>query len=181
MVVVLLVLVVFSVSSGFAIGEDSAVEQQIAAAVSALPASLQAGATVVLEPEPGKRTVLREGTNAMICMADTPAPGFAVSCHHKDDDAYALRFWKLLASGKSEEEIRDIISAEVKEGKFKVQAGRVTYSLTGPFQKSAISLMSVAVPNATAESTGLSTELNHFRPWLMWAGTPLAHVMLPGH
>lgn len=175
-----LLLFLLVVSPGFALGEEHAVEQQIADAVSALPEPLRAGATVVLEPEPGKRTVLREGTNAMICLADTPAPGFSVSCHHKDDDAYASRFVELYATGKSEAEIRDIISAEVKEGKFTVAAGRVTYSLNGPFQKAAIALMSVAVPNATAESTGLSTEMNHFRPWLMWAGTPLAHVMLPG-
>ena len=177
---VLFAVIMVFVSSGIAVGQEAAAEKQIADAVSALPEPLRAGATVVLEPEPGKRTVLREGTNAMICMADTPAPGFAVSCHHKDDDANALRFWELVAAGKSAEEIRDILSAEVKEGKFKVAAGRVTYSLYGPFQSSAIVLMSVAVPNATAESAGLSTKMDHFRPWLMWAGTPLAHIMLPG-
>ena len=28
---------------------------------------------------------------------------------------------------------------------------------------------------------GFSAEIDHFRPWLMGAGSPLAHVMVPGH
>ena len=178
--VVLFLVLILGVSTGAAIGEEADVKQQIADAVSALPPPLRAGATVVLEPEPGKRTVLRKGTNSMMCQADTPAPEFAVNCYHKEDDAINSRFMELAAAKKSEAEIRDMVSAEVKAGKFKVEAGRVTYSLTGPFQEAALPLMSVYAPNATAESTGLSTEMDHFRPWLMWAGTPVAHIMLPG-
>ena len=158
----------------------SAIEQQIREAIAPLPTSLQAGATVVLVPEPGKRTVLREGTNGMICHADIPAPGFFVSCHPKVSDALNARFAELFAAGKSEGEMRDTLSAEVKEGKLQVEAGWAGYSLMGMFRKNAVSLSFVYVPNATTESTGLSTEVDHYRPWLMWAGTPLAHIMLPG-
>ena len=178
--VVLFVVVMFIVSSGVAVGQDSDVEQQIADAVAPLPASLRAGATVVLAAEPGKRTVLREGTNAMVCQADTPAPGFAVSCYHKAIDPLSSRVFELLAAGKSDEEIGATVGAEVKEGKLQVEAGRVVYAAWGPSRTSALPIMSVYVPNATAESTGLSTELNYYRPWLMWAGTPVAHIMLPG-
>ena len=76
--------------------------------------------------------------------------------------------------------MRDTLSAEVKEGKLQVEAGWAGYSLMGMFRKNAVSLSFVYVPNATTESTGLSTEVDHYRPWLMWAGTPLAHIMLPG-
>jgi hypothetical protein len=40
--------------------------------------------------------------------------------------------------------------------------------------------MAVFLPNATEASTGLSDKRDHFRPWLMWAGTPFAHIMIPG-
>ena len=178
--VVVFLLLMFVVSPGMALGEESAVEQQIADAVAPLPESLGEGATVVLEPEPGKRTVLREGTNAMMCQADTPAPGFTANCYHKSLDTFLTRWGELAAAGKSEEELRELLNAEVKAGKFQVNAGSVGYSLNGPFREAAIPLMAVYLPNATAESTGLSTEVSHFRPWLMWAGTPLAHIMLPG-
>jgi len=174
------VLFLLVVSPGFVLGEEPTVEQQIAEAVTPLPASLRHGATVVLEAEPGKRTVLREGTNGMLCQADTPAPGFAVSCYHKALDAFFTRWGELRRAGKSESELRDTLSAEVKAGKFKVEAGQTTYGLSGGWRTESMPLAAVFVPNATAESTGLSTELDPYRPWLMWAGTPIAHVMLPG-
>jgi hypothetical protein len=41
--------------------------------------------------------------------------------------------------------------------------------------------MAVHLPYATSESTGFSTEPDNYRPWLMDAGTPNAHVMMPGN
>ena len=175
------VLFMLVVSPGFVLGEEPTVEQQIADAVTPLPASLQNGATIVLEAEPGKRTVLREGTNAMLCRADAPAPGFTVSCYHKALDAFFSRWGELVRAGKPEGEVRDTLSAEVKAGKFKVEAGQTTYDLIGGgWRKESIPMSAVFLPNATTESTGLSTEFNPYRPWLMWAGTPIAHIMLPG-
>jgi len=178
--VILFFMLILGVSTGVAISEEADVKQQIAAAVSVLPESLRDGAMVVLEPEPGKRTVLRQGTNSMICQADTPTPGFAVMCFHKAIDAVTSRVFELLVAGKPDEEIGATLSAEVKDGKLKVEAGRVVYAAWGPSRLDALPIMSVYLPNATAESTGLPTELNYYRPWLMWAGTPVAHIMLPG-
>src|SRR5688500_10828472 len=48
-------------------------ERQIAAAVSPLPAALQAGAKVLGYNAQGKLVTLRAGTNEMICVADDPA------------------------------------------------------------------------------------------------------------
>ena len=176
---VLFVCVMFVVSSGIAAGQEPTSEQQIADAVAPLPASLRDGATVVLG-HGDARTVLREGTNAMVCQADAPTSGFAVSCYHKAIDPLSSRVFELLAAGKSDDEIGATVGAEVKEEKLEVEAGRVVYAAWGPSRTSALPIMSVYVPNATAESTGLTTELNYYRPWLMWAGTPVAHIMLPG-
>ena len=122
MVTVFILFLLVVVSPGLALGEEQTVEQQIADAVAPLPASLQAGATVVLNAEPGKRTVLREGTNAMVCQADTPAPGFAVSCYHKAIDPLTSRVFELLAAGKSDAEIGETVGAEVKAGKFQKES-----------------------------------------------------------
>jgi len=43
-----------------------------------------------------------------------------------------------------------------------------------------VPLMAVFFPNMTGETTGLSAELDPYRPWLMWAGTPISHFMIPG-
>jgi hypothetical protein len=40
------------------------------------------------------------------------------------------------------------------------------------------SLFIVYLPGATAESTGLSTKPAEGTPWLMFPGTPKAHIML---
>ena len=79
--------------------QSSAIEQQIQEAIAPLPTSLQAGATVVLVPEPGKRTVLREGTHGMLCHADLPAPGSFVYCHPSLFAALHAPFVALFAAG----------------------------------------------------------------------------------
>lgn len=124
--------------------------------------------------------MLRQGTNQLICRADTPAPGFAVYCHHKDMDALFTRLEQLAATGTPEAERRDLAAAEVTSGKLKVLVGGTVYRLIGSSAHTALPIVDVYLPNATPESTGLSAEPNNYRPWLMWAGTPVAHVMLPG-
>jgi hypothetical protein len=163
-----------------AFGQERTAEKQITEAVLPLPDSLRGGATVVLDAAPGKRTVLRKGTNQIICRADAPTPGFTVWCYHKDLEAFVTREEQLTTEGKSVEETRDTLSAEVKAGKVQIVPGGTEYVVTGPTPEQALPIMAVFLPNATAESTGLSTEPNNYRPWLMWAGTPVAHVMLPG-
>ena len=56
----------------------------------------------------------------------------------------------------------------------------VTYTIHGTELKNALLLTTVYLPGATSESTGLTTTPSHYRPWLMFAGTPVAHIMIPG-
>jgi hypothetical protein len=149
-------------------------------ALQPLPEVLRADATVVLEVASGKRAVLRKGTGNVICRADTPARGFDVFCYQKDMDAFWTRFAQLAREGKSNEEIRNALSAEASAGEMKIFAGATVYELSGDSVESSLPSMAIFLPNATAASTGLSTERSHYRPWLMWAGTPFAHVMIPG-
>ena len=174
----LLLMVLFTTT--IAAEAEQSVDEQIQEALLPLPESLRAGATVVLESEPGKRTVLRPGDSQIICRADTPAPGFSVVCYHSSADALFTRSEQLTAEGRSEEESRDILSAEVNSGKLPVAKGAAYYRLAGASPHTALTMMGVFLPNATSESTGLSTEPNNYRPWLMWAGTAAAHIMIPG-
>lgn len=161
--------------------QKDATAEQITQALGPLPEPLRAEATVVLDAMPGKRVVLRKGSNNLLCRADTPAPGFNVYCYQKDMDAFWTRFEQLTLEGKSNAEIRDTLGAEALAGKLKLFTGVAVYTLSGDSPESSLPQMSVFVPNATSESTGLSNERSHYHPWLMWAGTPFAHVMIPGH
>jgi hypothetical protein len=176
----LLLLTVLTLTPLVAFAQEHTADMQITEALLPLPDPLRQSATVVLDATPGKRTVLRKGTNQLICRADTPAPGFEVSCHHKDMDAFFTRVEQLAVTVKSEAELRDLVGAEIKSGKLKMPVGGTVYRLTGTSAHDALPIMAVFLPNATSESTGLSPEPNNYRPWLMWAGTPVAHVMLPG-
>ena len=59
-------------------------------------------------------------------------------------------------------------------------AGTARYFLIGGGQDVLFPLMVISLPDATGESTGLPTEPNAYRPWLMHAGTPGAHIMIHG-
>jgi hypothetical protein len=172
------VVLLISVAVGLpASGQDHAT--LIAQAVLPLPESLRDGAAVVWENEPGKRTVLREGTNDVLCKADPPSQGFVAQCYHKSLDPLYTRLSAVFAAGQGADAAK-ILDEEVAAGKLTVESGRTTYMLSGPALVGALPIMTVTLPNATAESTGLPTEQDNYRPWLMWSGTAVAHVMIPG-
>lgn len=158
--------------------QDHSNEKRITEALLAAPESLRSGATVVYDRAPGDREILRKGTSNLICRADTPAPGFLVRCHHSEMDAFFTRTEELVAEGRSLDEQRDILSAEVRAGKLKVVEGSIEYLVNGPMRMLARPGNALFLPNASGESTGLSEDATVHRPWLMWAGTPVAHVML---
>jgi hypothetical protein len=163
---------------GSSLAEESAT--LIAQAVLALPEHLRDEAAVILDTGPGEREVLRKGSNGLICRADSSRPGFFVQCFHEGLDAMFQRYFALLGAGTPSEDVPAILDAEIKAGKFRVPAGAAEYILTGQSLENALPIMTVTIPGATGESTGLSTEPSAYRPWLMWAGTEVAHVMIPG-
>lgn len=94
---------------------------------------------------------------------------------------FYTRFAQLALEGKSNSEIRDILNAEVASGKLKSPpVGATVYQMSGDSSESSLPLMAIYLPYATSDSTGLSSDRDHYRPWLMWAGTAFAHVMIPG-
>ena len=164
------------------------VQQQVAAAVLPLPAALRDGATVLGYAD-GATTLstLRKGSGEMVCLAPAPgAPRFHVACYHQSMEPFMARGRSLRAEGVTGNGIDSVRFAEAKAGRLALPAQPAAlYSLTGNVgaydaatnaTSGARSLFVVYVPNATAASTGLSTQPSK-TPWLMNAGTPKAHIM----
>ena len=93
---------------------------------------------------------------------------------------------KLRAQGKADKEVQDAVAAATSAGTLKATPfGTMSYRLYG--RKDRIQLLWVlSVPGATAESIGVSDGSQRDeaiggdgRPWLMLAGTPGAHIMIP--
>jgi hypothetical protein len=162
--------------------------QQIAAAVLPLPEGLQAGATVLGYRGTGGLVELRKGTNHMICLADDPsAANFHVACYHESMEPFMARGRALRASGVTGDQVDTVRFREVKDGKLKMPTEPAAlWQLSGPAGSydpvankvtGARSLYVVYIPFATAATTGIPEKPAPGIPWLMFPGTPKAHIM----
>jgi len=164
---------------------------QIAAALQAAPEEFRDGATVFGYDKTGKLVTLKEGSNAMICLADDPnQKGFSAAAYHKDLEPFMARGRELRAEGKSRSEIFDIREQEVKQGKLTMpgKGGATLHILFGNDAKynpqtgkvdNAMYRYVVYIPWATTETTGLPTSpSSNGGPWIMDAGTHRAHIMI---
>jgi len=164
-------------------------ERQIAAAVSPLPDALQKGAKVVGYGADGKLTTLRSGTNEMICMTDNPAgKRFHVACYHKSLDPFMSRGRDLRAQKMSEDGIDSVRLRDVKAGRLRMPsrpavlyqyfASRDSIDSASGAVNGAQYLYVVYTPYATFKSTGISEVPVAGGPWIMFSGSPFAHLMI---
>tara|TARA_B100001750_G_scaffold162248_1_gene131006 strand:+ start:34 stop:309 length:276 start_codon:yes stop_codon:yes gene_type:complete len=72
----------------------------------------------------------------------------------------------------------DLVQEEIRAGDVPMPDIAIAYMLRGPRFNNAAPLTVIWVPNATPESTGLSTQPNAFQPYLMRSGQPMAHIMI---
>lgn len=160
--------------------------EQIAAAVLPLPPDSRATARVLGYGTDGKLVELRAGTG-MTCLARDPkAPRFHVACYAQSMEPFMLRGRELRAQGVTNAaEVDSVRFREIKSGKLEMpRFPAALYSLTdGEFDPKtgtapgARHLYVVYIPYATAEGTGLSAKPNGSAPWIMFPGTPKAHIM----
>ncbi len=165
-------------------------EQQIAGAVLALPADLRAGATVLGYDAGGKLVSLRKGAGDMICLASDPkSPQFHPACYHSDMEPFMARGRALRESGVKGAQVDTVRFREVKEGKIVMPKNpSALYQLFGgTFDAAkgevtgATPLYVVYIPFSTGKSTGLPEKPVGKMPWVMFPGTPKAHIMFtPG-
>lgn len=189
--IALFVLVGVVACAGTATPQGKSAEQQIAEAVSPLPESQRAGATV-RGYRGGELVRLREGDGVMVCLADDPADDrWHVACYHESLDPFMAKGRALRAQGTTDRAGIDALRHDaIRSGELKMpDDAAALYSLTGPqgsFDPStgavsgASALYVVYVPYATEESTGITTEPSQGRPWLMFPGQPWAHIMISG-
>ena len=166
------------------------VDQQIATAVLALPDGMRANATVMGWKTAGKLEVLRQGTNGMNCLAQFAVEeNFHISCYHEGMEPFMLRGRQLREQGVTGAQVDSVRFREVREGKLKMPMQAAMYQLCGTKTSwdpetgkltGTRSLFVVYIPGATAQSSGLSTAPQQSGPWLMFPGTPKAHIMLQG-
>jgi hypothetical protein len=166
------------------------VAEQIAAAVLPLPEELREGATVLGYREPGRLVVLRRGTNEMRCLAlYAVRQDFHVACYHDGLEPFMARGRELRAQGVQGTQVDTVRFREIAAGTLPMPAYGTLYSITTPrvnfdpatrTVREAGLLAVVYIPGATAESTGLTTRPRADGPWLMFPGTPKAHIMMRG-
>ena len=161
-------------------------KQQISEAVTPLPEELKAGAAVLGYSVGRKLVMLRDGRNDMVCLAPDPAAkAFHSACYHRSMEPFMARGRALRAQGVKGAQIDTIRFAEVKSGKLKMPThpamlyqifgGKFdpeTGKVTGGSR-----LYVTYIPFATPATTGLSAKASDTGPWIMFPGTPKAHIM----
>ena len=155
-------------------GQD---EARIRSAESAAPAAVGGGATIVAMNADGTIRVLRSGSNGFTCMPDNPAtPGPDPMCM----DANAQRWVEAWVGHKPPPEDNVGLmymlgggtdASNVDPFADRPQPGNEWVS-TGPH------LMIVGAPSLLRAYPG-EAKPDTTRPYVMWAGTPYAHLMVP--
>ena len=160
--------------------------EQIAAAVTALPKAQREQATVLGYGADGKLTTLRKGTSGMICLANDPAgKEFHVACYHDSMEPFMARGRELRSQGVTGGEVDSVRFREAKSGRLplpKVPASLFqlfggTFDPKTGETTGARPLYVVYIPYATTSTTGIPDKPAQDAPWIMFPGTPKAHIM----
>jgi hypothetical protein len=174
-------LVLFSLPVLMLAGTTSACAEDDAALIksaeSAAPAALSKAASIFAMNEKGEMRTLREGTNGWWCMPDSPAtPGPDPMC----GDANSMQ-WAMAWIGQKD-------PPKGKVGFMYMLQGGTDASNTDPYAKAPGDGNNwiktgphVMVVNAMDMMAGYPDKAtpDTLQPYVMWPGTPYAHLMLP--
>ena len=157
---------------------SAADKRMIKSAMSAAPAKVAKGATIIAMGADGKMRTLREGTNNFTCMPDNPAtPGPDPMCMDKN----AME-WAQAWMGKQ-------TPPAGKVGLMYMLSGGTDGSNTDPYAtkpdvknhwiKTGPHVMIVGADASFYDSYPKSPDPDTAVPYVMWAGTPYQHLMVP--
>ncbi len=152
--------------------ESETKQAKINRALSTAPPNIAKAAKVVDMDDKGTLTVLRDGKNAFTCIAGHPG---VVGDDPVCADPAGLQWIRDWAAHKPK-------PTNTQPGIIYMLAGATDWSATDPWatsgtpQKWAPGWLIAWPFDPTA--TGLSDKPNSNGPWIMWAGTPYAHLML---
>jgi hypothetical protein len=151
--------------------------EMIKSAESAAPAAVSSKAAIYAMNEKGEMKTLREGTNGWWCMPDSPAtPGPDPMC----GDANSME-WAMAWIGRKE-------PPKGKVGFMYMLAGGTDASNTDPYAAGPAEGADwistgphVMIVNAMELMAGYPSEPvpDTKAPYVMWSGTPYAHLMIP--
>ena len=83
--------------------------------------------------------------------------------------------------GGDEKKIEELVAAAGKDGtRVLPEVGTIWYNLRGKSQDTAIWHTFIAMPNHTGAQAGLPNNRDAGGAWLMFEGTPEAHIMVGG-
>jgi hypothetical protein len=160
-----------------ALAADMSDEELIKNAMSAAPEAVARDATIMAMEENGNMRTLREGTNNFTCIADDPAPGNNPMCLDKN----AME-WAAAWMGKTE-------PPKGKVGFGYMLAGGATPSNVDPFAdkppegrelaQEPPHVMIFSLPEISEGYPKPGEDPDRSQPWVMWAGTPYEHLMMP--
>jgi hypothetical protein len=150
-------------------------------ALSAAPANLREAATVIKWKADFTYDTLKKGTNRLVCYDRSGFPGqqaFSIECTSLGNLDRAAQNLKFEAMGDKKQAMLD--AAEKDGTRVKPEYGSVWYHLMGADRDHARTHMTIAIPGATTQSTGLPDNNKQGGVWIMNAGTSTAHIMTPG-
>jgi hypothetical protein len=150
----------------------------IKSAMQAAPKKVSANATIIAMEADGKMRTLREGTNGFTCIPDNPAtPGPDPMCMdkaawewagawmgHKTPPAGKVGFMYMLAGGTDASNTDPYATKPAAESH---------WIKTGPH------LMIVGADASFYDMYPKNAEPDTSVPYIMWAGTPYQHLMVP--
>ena len=152
-------------------------------ALLAAPANLREGATVIKWKADFTYDTLRKGTNRLVCMDRSGQPGqqpFMSECTSIANLERLAQNMKFETEADRPKRQAALDAAEANGTRVKPEYGSVWYHVMGPDREKARNHMTIAVPGATTQSTGLADNPKLGGVWIMNAGTSTAHLMTPG-
>jgi hypothetical protein len=155
----------------------------IATALAAAPANQREAATVIKWKPDFTYDTLRKGTNRLVCFDKSGMPGqpaFMIECTSLGNLDRVAQNMKAEALGDKMKSEAMLNEQEKNGTRVKPEYGSVWYHVMGPDREHARNHMTIALPGATTQSTGLPDKPRQDGVWIMNAGTTTAHLMTPG-
>src|SRR5580658_2892396 len=154
-----------------------------ARALAAAPRQMREGATVIKWKADFTYETLKKGTNRLVCYDRSAEPGrqpFAVQCTSIGNLDRVAQNRKFEAMTDKAARQAALDAAEADGTRVKPEYGSVWYDMNGADQEHARIHVTIAVPGATTQSTGLPDNPKQGGVWIMNVGTTTAHIMTPG-
>ena len=152
-------------------------------AVAAAPRNMRADAMVIKWKPDHTYETLRPGKNRLVCYDQSGEPSeqpYSIQCTSVGNLERVAQNKKFEAEADKVKRQAMLDGAEKDGTRVKPEYGSVFYTLSGADAQNTRLHVTIAVPGATTQSTGLPDNNKQGGAWIMAAGTTSAHIMTPG-